>query len=84
MKCNFFNEQKDFAADMKTVKQLTIEVNGQYPFEVAMEPLYQKQDGNLFEWAVLIPKEAIPGEETEFSIYGGHYVCDYWLYGSND
>lgn len=84
MRCNMFNEQREITANMETVKQLTIEVNKQYQFEVNMEPLYQKQDSNLFEWAVRIPKEAISGDQTQFSILGDHYVCDYWLYGLNE
>ena len=84
MICNMFNEQREIVANMKTVKQLTIEVNRQYEFKVNMEPLYQKQEGNLFEWAVRIPKEAISGDRTQIAIYGDHYVCDYWLYSLNE
>jgi hypothetical protein len=84
MICNIFNEQREIVANMKTVKQLTIEVNNKYQYEVNMEPLYQKQEGNLFEWTVRIPKEAISGDRTKISIYGDHYVCDYWLYSMNE
>jgi hypothetical protein len=66
---------------METVKQLTIGVNDHHQFEVDMAPAYQKQEGNLFEWAVRIPKEVITKDRTQFSFYGDHYVCDYWLYG---
>lgn len=84
MLCHLFGEPKEIAANMASVQYLTLELNNRYKFEIEMNPFYQNRDGQLFEWAIRIPKEAITGEQTRFSLYGGHYVCDYWLYISND